>query len=130
MRAWDWKWIWWQVGLPIFVPIVTSLLCVILWGSLKPNFQVRFDLIIDITPWALATYSLALIGSTLRTFWKRLIDEVFLGITMLVVALVDTIYYAFMVIRRHDPSFVVTTDAYYVTVFIVVASVGLCYRAR
>lgn len=130
LRTLDWKWIWWQVGLPLVMPIAMAFLFALLWGSLSPDFTLRFEVLIDLTPWALATYALALIGSTFRTFWGRLDSERVLGFALLAVAIIDIIYYAFMVIRRHDPGFQVTANAYYVTAFLVVASIILCYGAR
>lgn len=128
----DWKWLWWQVGLPLFAPILLSIVFALFWWSLSPGFMPKVEVLVDLTPWALATYALTLIGTTLGSFWNRMAQHRALGTSLLAVAGVDTIYYAFMVIRRHDPAFAATSEypAYFVTAMLVAAAIVLCYRAR
>ncbi len=126
----DWTWVFWQIVLPLIGPIVLSGIFAVLWWSLAINFQPNFAVLVDLTPWALATYSLTLIGSTLRSFWPRFGQHPWLGGALLSIASADLIYYAFMVIRRHDPSFIVASPAYIVTSVLVAASIVSCYRAR
>lgn len=130
MQRLDWNWLWWQVGLPLFSPILLSAIFAFFWWSLADTFHPELKVLVDLTPWALATYSLTLVGSALRIFWPQFLTRSWLGVGLIVVAGADTIYYAFMVIRRHDPAFAVSSSAYVVTGVLVSASILLCYRAR
>ena len=130
MRRLDWGWLWWQVGLPLFAPIFLSGIFAAFWWTLADHFQPNASVLFDMTPWALATYALTLVGSTLRNFWSRFTNEPSLGIGLIVVAVADTIYYSFMVIRRHDPLFDAGFSSYFVMCVLVVVAIFLCYRAR
>ena len=130
MTKFDWKWFGWQVGLPLGAPILLSVIFVYFWWTLASNFTVRLNVVIDITPWALATYALTLIGTTIRTFGNRWAKQPKLGAALVAVALADTVYYAFMVIQRHDASFTPSPSVYYTMIILVSASIILCYRAR
>ena len=130
IRSWDWPWLTWQVGVPLVGPVVLSGLFAALWWSLTSDFTPSLSILIDITPWALATYSLTLLSTTIGRFWDRLPTHKWVGIGLIVAALFDGIYYAFMVIKRHDPAFEVTSSSYYVMVVLVGAAILLCYRAR
>lgn len=130
MKRLDWNWLCWQVGLPLIGPLALSAIFALLWWSLQETFLPQIKVLVDVTPWALATYSLTLIGSALRLFWARSAQHPWLSAGLVAVALADTIYYAFMVIRRHDPTFVVASPAYFVSGILVMASITLCYRAR
>jgi hypothetical protein len=130
MAKFDWKWLLWQVGLPLGAPILLSAVFVYFWWTLTSNFIPALSVVIDLTPWALATYVLTLIGTTIRTFVNRWAEQPKLGAALAVVAFADTVYYAFMVIQRHDASFTPSPSVYYTMAILVFASIILCYRAR
>jgi hypothetical protein len=130
IRSWDWTWLSWQVGVPLVAPILLAALFAALWWSLSADFSPNLSILIDVTPWALATYSLTLLSTTLGRFWDRLPAHKWLGAGLIVAALFDGIYYAFMVIKRHEPGFEVTSSSYYVMTVLVAAAILLCYRAR
>jgi hypothetical protein len=128
MKNLDWRWIGFQIGVPAAAPILLSALFVFGWKSLTPTFAPDPRVIVDVTPWAIAVYSLALIGGTFDRSWSKLGKG---GLSLLwMAAAANAIYYSFLVIRRHDPEFAVAADAYWVTLVLMVSSVVLCYRAR
>jgi hypothetical protein len=130
MKKFDWKWLRWQVGLPLGAPILLSMIFVYFWWTLDPNFTPASSVVIDLTPWALATYVLTLIGTTIRAFGNRWTEQPKLGVALACVAFADTVYYAFMVIQRHNASFAPSPSVYYTMVILVFAAIILCYRAR
>jgi hypothetical protein len=117
-----------QVGIPAVAPIFLSAVFVFAWKTLDSGFTPNFRVIVDVTPWAIAVYSLALIGCTFDRSWAKLGKGALSGLW--VAAAANVVYYAFLVIRRHDLAFAVPADAYYVTVVLMIASIVLCYRAR
>jgi hypothetical protein len=124
----DWRWLSFQVGVPLVLPALLSAMCVLAWESLDPTFVPDWRLVIDLTPWAIAVYSLTLIGSTFDRAWGK-VGAGPLSLLWIVAGL-NAIYYAFLVIRRHDPQFVVHQGAYFVTGVLMVVSILICYRAR
>lgn len=126
----DWQWLSLQVGLPIVAPVLLSSLFVAGWISLDATFAPRPQVIVDITPWALAVYCLTLIGSAFRSVLSSQVPKPALTVALVIVAGAVIVYYAFLVIRRHDDGFVIPPAAYYVTGLLTFVSVALCYRAR
>lgn len=124
----DLRWIWFQVCIPAVLPILLSGLFVFGWETLTPAFSANWKVILDVTPWAIAIYSLTLIGGTFDRSWSKL-DKAHLS-SLWLVAAANAIYYSMLVIRRHDPQFVVSGSAYYVTLVLMVCSIVICYRAR
>lgn len=124
----DWRWLSFQVGIPLAAPALLSLAFVGAWQTLDGRFTPDWKVVVDLSPWAIAVYSLTLIGATFDRSWARL-DRGSLSLLWLSAA-ANAIYYAMLVIRRHDPLFVVRAEAYYVTALLMVASIFLCYRAR
>ena len=61
-----WKWILWQVVVPILGPIAISIVAVVLWWTGRTDFRIHWGLIVDITPWALTFYAVTLIGAALN----------------------------------------------------------------
>ena len=62
-----WRWILWQVFIPLLGPIAVSWVAVWGWASGTENFQPDLAVIVDVSPWALTFYSFTLICST----WDR-----------------------------------------------------------
>ena len=124
----DWRWLGFQVGVPLLLPALLSALFVLAWKSLDASFVPDWRLVVDLTPWAIAVYSLTLIGGAFDRAWGRL-DRGPLSLLWLC-AFANAVYYSFLVIRRHDPQFMVHAGAYYVTAMLMVLSVIICYRAR
>ena len=44
------RWFLWQVGVPIFGPIIVSIVIILFWMSGNPNFAPRIDIILDVSP--------------------------------------------------------------------------------
>jgi len=124
----DWRWLAFQVGIPAILPILLSALFVFGWETLTPSFNADVKVILDVTPWAIAVYSLTLIGGAFDRSWSKL-DKSHLC-WLWVAAAANAIYYSMLVIRRHDPHFVVNGAAYYVTGVLMVCSIIICYRAK
>ncbi|MFP6731886.1 MAG: hypothetical protein VCD50_17255 [Alphaproteobacteria bacterium] len=121
------RWFLWQVGVPIFGPIIVSIVIILFWMSGNPNFAPRIDIILDVSPWALTFYTLTLIGSTLNGFWPKLPEHPVLGGALIAVAFVVGIYAAFTIIWRHDNSFTPGVPVYFVAIMLLLTAVGLCY---
>ena len=124
----DRRWVFFQVVIPLIAPATLALLFVGAWKTVDPAFVPKLSVILDLTPWAIVVYSLTLVGSTFDRSWNKL-DKVALSL-LWVTAAANAIYYALLVIRRHDPTFEVRADAYYVTLVLMVFSLIVCYRAR
>lgn len=121
------KWLLWQVLLPIAGPVILAGLIVMGWASGDENFVPNYSIVLDVSPWALTFYALTLIGSTLHVFWRKLSEHPGIGAALIGVAFAVGVYASFIVIWRHDPNFVPGASVYYVTVFLLFASVALCH---
>ena len=99
----QWKWIIWQVAVPILSPIGMSVIFVYLWESGQPGFIIRWPIIIDVSPWALIFYSTTLIGATMHDFSPKFSDHQALGYSLIATAIAVVLYAGFIVIWRHDP---------------------------
>jgi hypothetical protein len=64
-----WEWAFWQVGAPLGTPILFSLAGALLWELGPQPFTIKWDLILDASPWALSFFSLTLIGAALHDLW-------------------------------------------------------------
>jgi hypothetical protein len=129
MKAWQWKWIFWQVFAPIAGPILVSGLVASMWWTGQPDFSLNWRLLIDdVTPWALTFYAITLIGATMNDFWPKLPEHPVLGAALIVTALAITIYGAFIVIWRHNTHFAPGPAVYVVTFMLLGISIGLCYK--
>ena len=123
----DWRWIFFQVGIPAILPIFLSALFVLCWMTLSPDFTPDFRVVIDVTPWAIAVYSLTLIGGAFDRSRKLDLAHT---LQLCGAATANAVYYSMLVIKRHDPHFVVTWSAYSVTLVLMFCSIVICYRAR
>ena len=126
----DWKWLGLQVGLPLAAPILLAGGIAALWLTLNPGFSPDIAVILDLTPWSLVFYSLALIGSAFLARSSANSPQPWLARMLGAVAGADIVYYALMVISRHNPTFAAPEAAYYVSSVLAAASIYLCYRAR
>ena len=76
-KEWKWKWLSWQVLAPLAGPIAVSYLVAcylvaLLWETGQPNFHMNWKVIVDVTPWALTFFTMALIGSGFNDIWADL----------------------------------------------------------
>jgi uncharacterized membrane protein len=126
----NWGWIAWQVGIPLGGPIFLSSLFVMFWWTLNGNFHPKWDVVLDITPWALTFYALTLIATALRELWPRYADHPALFVWLAILAGVIIVYYAFMVIVRHQNAFVPPPSVYIVTSILLVATIYVCHQAN
>lgn len=126
----DWKWLAWQVGLPLGGPVVLSAIFVAFWWTLANSFVPRIDVVLDITPWAITFYGLTLIATALRELWPLYSRHPGLFIWLVLLAIAIVIYYAFMVIVRHESTFVPKTSVYIVTIALVAAATYFCHEAN
>jgi hypothetical protein len=128
-KNWNRRWLFWQVFAPIVGPILISALAVLFWESIEPTFKTKWDVIVDVTPWALTFYTITLIGATMNDLWPKLGDHPTLGVSILIVGFSVGLYAALIVIRRHDPTFVPGTQGYTLTLILLILSVILCHQA-
>src|SRR5260221_587995 len=61
---WNKKWLFWQVAAPILGPILISAIAVIFWASIDSMFTMKWDVILDVSPWALTFFIGTVIGAT------------------------------------------------------------------
>jgi hypothetical protein len=127
--TWRWDWIVWQVLLPIFGPIIISFLVALFWTTGPTNFNMRPDVILDVTPWALLFYSITLVCVTMNDLWPRIGRHQMLGWGLITTAIAASVYASFIVIWRHDPHFKSTGPIYLVTLILVAASIILCHQS-
>jgi hypothetical protein len=121
----DWGWIGWQVGAPLLGPPGVGLLVVVLWRVAGNEARIDWSVLADLTPWALLTYALSLVATTLRLREAR--GWLFWVTAFL--ALVALLLYAFILQRRLDGA-PVAEDALWLSAILVAATVVLCYLQR
>jgi hypothetical protein len=127
-RGWDWHWIGWRVIVPLFGPTVVSAVAVFFWWTVEPAFSLDWHTLVNVSPWVLTFYCITLIGSTINDRWQKLADhQVLRGVLLAVVGTV-AIYNAVIVIKRNDPHFTPGTSVYFVTLVLLVVSIGLCHH--
>lgn len=126
--GWDRRWLVFQIVVPLVAPALLAGLFVGAWTTVDPTFSPKLAVIVDLTPWAIVTYSLTLVGGTFDRSWDKLSKEMLCWLWG--AATVNAVYYALLVIRRHDPTFQAHADAYIVTLALMVGSIIVCYRAR
>jgi hypothetical protein len=124
-----WKWLLWQVFVPLGGPIIVSALVAFAWQSGQPQFPINWSIILDVTPWAMTFYCLTLIGATMNELWPQLSSRPVLGLALMITGLLVCVYGAFIVIWRHDPDFEPPATVYIYTVVLLAISVGLCHHA-
>lgn len=126
--AW-WKWAGFNVGLPLLAPIALSFVFAGLWWSVDNGFGPNLAVIIDLTPWAIAIYSLTLIGSTFQTFWPNHSKRPALTAWLIGITAANLVYFAFLVVKRHNAAYAPPTSAYYVAGILMFVAIVFCYRA-
>lgn len=127
MMRLDLRWMWFQVCVPLVLPVLLAALFAAGWWTLEEDFSLNIRVIADVTPWALSTYSLVLIGGTFERRWSD-IDRTALSWLWCMTA-ANIVYYGLMIIKRHQ-SPVVPEGAYFVSGVLMVASIIICYRMR
>ncbi len=126
----QWKWLFWQVAVPIVGPIVVSAIVILAWMTGSPGFKPDMGIIVDVSPWALTFYMLGLIGSTIEGLWPKLSTHPVLGLSLIVVAFAVGLYAAFIVVWRHDSKFIPGLPVYFVTGLLFICSVALCHAGN
>jgi hypothetical protein len=69
-KHWKWKWLGLQVGLPLSGPILLSLVIAGGVKTLQPDVPLSRDVIVDVTPWALIFFTMALLGGGIHDYWS------------------------------------------------------------
>src|SRR5215472_17639370 len=125
----QWRWILWQVAIPILGPIGMSAIFLLAWKTGEPpDWAIKWHPIIeDVTPWALIFYSMTLIGATIDDFLPKFSAHIPFGVSLAVVAIAVTVYASFIVIWHQDANWHVRSPVYYVTGFLLVLSIVMCH---
>jgi len=121
------RWVLWQVLIPIFGPIVISAGVVYLWSSGVDGFVPNWEIIVDQSPWALIFFALTLVGATINELWPKVSQNMVLSAALVMTAFAITLYAAFIVIWRHNPTWKPVRGVYTVTIVLLVVSVILSY---
>jgi hypothetical protein len=99
MKNWDWKWISWQVVVPLIGPVAVPGAMVAMWTTGDPTFQIKWSLLFDeVTPWALTFYSITLIGVTMHDFWPKISSHFGLCFGLFLTAAGVSVYEAYIII--------------------------------
>lgn len=122
-----WKWILWQVVVPIVGPIGMSALAAVLWWTGRPDFHIDWHVIVYISPWALIFYAITLIGAALNDLMPDFSNRPGIGVSLILAAVAVSLYAGFMVIWRHEANFAAGTAVWVVTFILLAISVGLCH---
>jgi hypothetical protein len=126
---WKWRWLIWQVLAPLLGPIIVSLFFALLWETGQPNFHVNWKVVVDVTPWALIFFTMALLGSGLNEVWGQIAQKQATFVFLLVNAAAVLIYASFIVIWRHEPNYEPGTSVYALTIILLMTSVVICHEA-
>lgn len=121
-----WRWLFVQVGVPLFGPIFLAGLFAFAWSTGPNGFKPRFDIILEITPRALTFYCIALISITVAGFWDCMSRNPVVGILAIGTGGVVAVYHSFTVVWRHEANYVPTAETYYVTLILTFASIVVC----
>jgi hypothetical protein len=124
------RWIFWNVIFPLVLPIISSGIVVLMWTTGKSDFTADPGVILDISPWALIFFGLALIGSTIFEFWPRLPHHPGIGLSLLLSTVALAIYAGMMVIWRHEDTFRPAASVYYASGALLIFATALCYLAH
>jgi hypothetical protein len=124
-----WDWVLWQVVAPLFTPVVISVAAVF-FSELGPHpYPIKWDILADTSPWALAFFSLTLIGSALHDLWLGNPRSPLVGFLM-VVGLFVAIFASYLVYwRQTESDFTPGAPIYYTMVVFFFGSIGLCHEA-
>lgn len=128
-KDWKWKWLSWQMLAPLAGPIAVSYLVALLWETGQPTFHMNWKVIVDVTPWALTFFTMALIGSAFNDIWADLGKNQATAAFLVVDAIAVLIYASFIVIWRHTPNFEPGTGVYVLTLILLATSVVVCHEA-
>jgi hypothetical protein len=128
-KRWKWKWLIWQVIAPLVGPIAVSFIVALLWETGQPNFHMNLKVIVDVTPWALTFFTMALIGSGFNDVWGDLAQRQATAASLVVDAAAVLIYASFIVIWRHTPNFEPGTGVYVLTLILLGTSIVVCHEA-
>lgn len=106
--------------------MISALVAGLWWSG--TNFPIDWNIIIDVSPWALTFYCITLIGATMNDLWPELGNRPGLGVSLMMAAVAVALYAAFIVIWRHNPEFTPGTPVYVVTFILLLISIVLCHR--
>jgi hypothetical protein len=123
-------WLVWQVMVPLVGPVALSWLIILAWQTGNPDFTPRWSVILDVSPWALTFYAIALIGAALNELWPTISVHPHLGGGLIFIATTVATYTAFMVIWRHNSAFVPSRNIYIPSVFMLLITVALCHSVH
>lgn len=125
----NWQWLLWQVGVPLGGPIVLSSMIVLEWRMGNPDFIPQWNVILDTSPWTLTFYTLALIGAALNELWPRISTQKTLGGWLIGLASFAQIHASFLVVWRHNNTFVPNQSVYTCSTCMLLMAVVLGHEA-
>jgi len=126
----NWQWLLWQVAVPLGGPIALSCLIILLWQTGMPDFVPQWSIILDASPWTITFYTLALIGATLNDLWPHISAQKALGGWLIALASFAQIYTAFLVLWRHNTTFIPNHSVYVCAACMLVLAIALCHVAH
>jgi hypothetical protein len=129
-RTWKWPWLIWQVLSPLLGPIVVSLFAALLLKTMQHDVPLNRDVIVDVTPWALIFFTLALLGGGFHDIWPTLGTHKILFGFLLVETLAVFMYVETTVTWRLQHPGVVPDEGVWVAAFIMlISSIVICHEA-
>jgi hypothetical protein len=127
--TWHWKWIIWQVVIPLAGPVLISAGVVCLWQLGDDAFRINWHIVLDVSPWALTFFCMTLIGAAMSDLWPKISNHAMLVLCLFAIFFTTAIYASFIVIWRHRPGFEPGTAVYVFAFFLVALSVIFCHVA-
>jgi len=125
----NWPWLVWQVVVPLGGPVVLSWLIMLTWQTGNPDFVPQWRIALDITPWALVFYALALMGTALNELWPQISTHARLGSLLIVTTVYAHTYAALLIIWRHNRTFIPNRTVYIVAAFVLLLAIVLSHTA-
>ncbi|MFU7529093.1 hypothetical protein [Qipengyuania sp. ASV99] len=121
------RWLMWNFLAPLAGPLAVSMLFMLAWKLGEPEFEISIARWLDISPWALVTYTVTLIGSNFDDYFRaeKPFDSLVIQSGLCLLAIV--VFGAFITIWAQDPDWKPTARIYIPTVILLVASVRVCY---
>jgi hypothetical protein len=125
------EWAFWQVVAPLGTPIFFSFLAVLFWELGPQPFTIKWDLILDSSPWALSFFSLTLIGAALHdlSIAKRLGIRGLGGILGVIGVFIGFFANDLVVWRQTIPNYAPELPIYCVAIFVLAVSIYFCHKA-
>jgi hypothetical protein len=124
-------WLFMQVVFPLGGPVGGALLCLLFWNLGPKPIPINFVTILsDVTPWALLSYSLTLIGINLYHFWTKIKSHMVLTVAFIGIPIIGFLFFGYLTIWGQTPGYNPSAGVYSLTVILTIMAIGFCHECN